>query len=62
MKKIRVRCNWCGNEFNEDEIILIDDIDNGEVEACPVCGRSGYLMDLNWFDVYVKGDNENDEI
>lgn len=39
-----VRCNWCMKTFDESEI-LYNPIDN--VEACPYCHRSGYLMDLS---------------
>jgi hypothetical protein len=38
----RVRCNWCGSVFDEEHIKVRDDI-----EYCPVCGDSGYLMDLS---------------
>ena len=32
----RVVCNWCGIEM------LVDN----EEDTCPVCHKSGYLMDL----------------
>lgn len=38
---MRVRCNWCDNEFNEVEIKIKDD-----KEYCPICGKMGCLMDL----------------
>jgi hypothetical protein len=40
-KERRVRCNWCGSVFDERHIKAIDDI-----EYCPVCGETGYLMDM----------------
>jgi hypothetical protein len=37
----RVRCNWCESVFDEEHIRVIDD-----TEYCPVCEKTGYLMDL----------------
>jgi late competence protein required for DNA uptake (superfamily II DNA/RNA helicase) len=37
----RIRCNWCESVFDERHIKVIDDI-----EYCPVCGETGYLMDV----------------
>jgi hypothetical protein len=36
-----VRCNWCESVFYEDHIHLKED-----EEYCPVCGKTGYLMDM----------------
>jgi hypothetical protein len=36
----RVQCNWCESVFDEEHIKAVDDI-----EYCPVCGETGYLMD-----------------
>lgn len=43
MDKRIVRCNWCMHVFDESEIGY-NPVDN--VETCPYCHRSGYLMDL----------------
>jgi hypothetical protein len=37
----RVQCNWCESVFDEEHIKAADD-----VEYCPVCGETGYLMDV----------------
>jgi hypothetical protein len=37
----RVQCNWCESVFDEKYIEVIDDI-----EYCPVCDKTGYLMDI----------------
>lgn len=39
---MKIRCNWCLAKFDESEILIKNDI-----EICPVCGKSGCLMDLN---------------
>lgn len=52
--KMRVRCNWCEWEGNEDELKIID----YELEVCPVCGRHDCLMDLNWDEVYKGGNGK----
>ena len=39
---MKIRCNWCMAEFEESEIIIKND-----TETCPVCGKSGCLMDLD---------------
>jgi len=38
---MKVRCNWCMAVFEEEEIIIKD-----EIEYCLKCDQSGYLMDL----------------
>jgi NAD-dependent SIR2 family protein deacetylase len=38
----RVQCNWCNSVFYEDYIVEEED----EKEACPLCGKNGYLMDI----------------
>ena len=48
---MRVRCNWCGEEFNESKIRYDEET---ETEFCQFCGESGCLMDLD-------DENENDE-
>jgi len=35
------KCNWCGAEFREGEIRIVDD-----VEYCPSCGEQGYIADI----------------
>ena len=47
---MRIRCNNCGSEFDEDRIVH-DESDPyycsiNETEFCPVCGKGGCLMDL----------------
>jgi hypothetical protein len=37
----RVQCNWCESVFDEEHIRVIDD-----TEYCPVCDKTGYLMDI----------------
>jgi hypothetical protein len=37
----RVRCNWCMSVFDEEHIKAVDD-----EEYCPICGETGYLMDM----------------
>lgn len=37
-----IKCNWCEKEFEEKELVLIED-----VEYCPFCKKSEYLMDLD---------------
>ena len=56
MKKQIIRCNMCMKTFDESEI-LYNYVDN--VEACPYCHRSGYLMDLS--DEYVALIDQEDE-
>ena len=41
---MRVRCNWCGEEFNESEILYNEESD---IERCPFCGDGKHLMDLD---------------
>lgn len=41
-----VRCNWCESEFWEDNIINRYSEDPEAEELCPVCGKGGYLMDI----------------
>lgn len=41
----RVRCNWCESEFYE-KYLRLEDVGNSVIEHCPVCGESGYIMDL----------------
>ena len=38
---MKVRCNWCMSEFDESKLIIKND-----TEICPICGKSGCLMDL----------------
>jgi Zn finger protein HypA/HybF involved in hydrogenase expression len=38
---MKVRCNWCDEVFDEEEIIVI-----GETEYCPKCNTEGCLMDM----------------
>lgn len=38
---MKIRCNWCMAEFDESEILI-----KNNIEICPVCGKSGCLMDL----------------
>jgi rubrerythrin len=38
----RVQCNWCSSVFYEDYIVK----EEGEEDACPVCGEKEYLMDI----------------
>lgn len=40
---MRVRCNWCGEEFDEEDI---DTDFMSDEEYCPKCGAHGCLMDL----------------
>jgi NAD-dependent SIR2 family protein deacetylase len=40
---MRVRCNWCGAEFDEEDIIVDYEQD---IEKCPECMNTDYLMDL----------------
>lgn len=40
---MKVRCNNCMNEFDENEIIY-DGEEN--MEFCPHCGEGGCLMDM----------------
>jgi len=40
---MRVRCNWCDEIFEEEEIIY-DEVEDSE--HCPYCGKAGCLMDL----------------
>ena len=48
----RVRCNECMEEFEEEDIILVNQPDEHnptileEVEACPFCKSTHALMDL----------------
>ena len=59
MEKQIVRCNMCMKTFDESEI-LYNPVDN--VEACPYCHRSGYLMDLSDEDVaLIDQEDETDE-
>ena len=37
-----VKCNWCDESFQEDEIIFDEQT---EKEFCPYCQESGCLMD-----------------
>lgn len=42
-----VRCNHCGKEFSEEEIVLDPNAGTvSEMEQCPFCYRTGGLMDL----------------
>ena len=41
-----VRCNQCGKEFHEDDIVLDLTADDLQVEHCPYCNSTGCLMDL----------------
>ena len=50
-ENMRVRCNWCMKEFRESDILYDEET---EIERCPFCGESEYLMDLD-------DENENDE-
>lgn len=38
---MKVRCTWCEQEFNEEDIIV-----KGEEEHCPLCLKKGCLMDI----------------
>lgn len=38
-----VRCNWCMETFSEDDI----EINEVSQEACPHCGKTEFLMDLD---------------
>jgi hypothetical protein len=38
----RVQCNWCMSVFGEEHIKVVDD-----EEYCPICGETGYLMDIS---------------
>ena len=37
-----VKCNWCDESLQEDEILFDEQT---EEEYCPHCLESGYLMD-----------------
>lgn len=39
---MKVRCNWCMKEMDEEDIPVNDEGD----EYCPKCGTVGCLMDL----------------
>jgi len=39
----KLRCNWCDAVFNEDQIIVID-----EIEFCCKCNKTGCLMDYEY--------------
>lgn len=39
----KIQCNWCGWHGNETEIIYNDD---ENLERCPKCKATGYLMDI----------------
>lgn len=44
-----VRCNVCGSWLGpEEDIEIKSSADAGEYEACPVCGESDGLMDLDY--------------
>ena len=40
---MKVRCNQCMKVFDEDKIVYDGEED---MEFCPECGESDYLMDL----------------
>lgn len=40
MENIKIKCNMCDWEGKEEDITL-----KGEIEYCPKCGKTGYLMD-----------------
>ena len=40
---MEVRCNWCESVFDKSKIIVKE-----EVEYCPDCNETGYLMDLHY--------------
>ena len=44
---MRVKCNWCDEIFDEEDLIVDMNSDLG-AEACPYCGRQDYLMDLEY--------------
>jgi len=46
---MKVRCNNCMEEFEEEEIIMVPDKDFPSCaveEGCPFCKKAGCLMDL----------------
>ena len=45
----KVICNWCESIFNEEKIIV-----KNEEEYCPVCNRSGCLMDKTQAEYKMK--------
>ena len=44
---MKVRCNECMREFDEEDIVVDLNAPNDlEMEHCPFCGRTGALMDM----------------
>lgn len=48
---MKVRCNYCNWSGNDDELNITrvsnyDGTDTYEIESCPNCYRSDYLMDI----------------
>lgn len=39
-----IRCNMCGKEFSEEEILIEEGTDK---EYCPICFSTGYLMTID---------------
>lgn len=44
-----IKCNWCEKEFQEEEVVLKED-----VELCPFCKKSEYLMDLDTIECLLE--------
>jgi len=44
---MKIRCNHCMAVFDEEDIVIDPTAETAsEMEHCPVCGRTGALMDL----------------